>query len=243
MDPRTFDSFARSLAEPKTRRGLLGGIVAIAVGVRAAGQPGPASAQEECPLGQTRNRKDECRCPAGTDACPDGCYNLRRDPDHCGSCDQSCGDAGICVKGECRCAPDADICPSGCTDVGSDPNNCGSCENVCEPLDPCSVALCIDWVCRSESTCAPGTFCGFGGVSNQCGPATDECPGPGDGSSFQISCRNSVYSCTAEGTVLNSQCFDGFGTLVNTSININSCASQGFVITNCNGNLTCGNCP
>ena len=33
MDPRSFDAFARSLAGPKSRRGLLGGLVAFAAGV------------------------------------------------------------------------------------------------------------------------------------------------------------------------------------------------------------------
>jgi hypothetical protein len=45
MDPRRFDALARSLAVPKTRRGFLEGLAALAggvVGSRAAVAPGHA---------------------------------------------------------------------------------------------------------------------------------------------------------------------------------------------------------
>lgn len=96
MDPRRFDSFTQSLATAKTRRGLLGGIVALVAGVRAA------SAQDGCPPGQTRNRKGECRCPSGTDACPDGCFDTKSDPNNCGACGNQCSFGAECRKGECR---------------------------------------------------------------------------------------------------------------------------------------------
>jgi uncharacterized protein YndB with AHSA1/START domain len=75
---------------------VLAGLGALLLGRR------PASAQS-CPPGQTANRKGECRCPAGTDACPGGCVDRKRDPNNCGSCGNVCFSNEVCRKGECRC--------------------------------------------------------------------------------------------------------------------------------------------
>ncbi len=84
VDSRRFDALTRSLAAPTTRRGLLGSLAALVAGVRAA------SAQSDCPPGQTRNRKGDCNCPAGTDVCPDTCFNLKKDLANSGRCGRSC---------------------------------------------------------------------------------------------------------------------------------------------------------
>ncbi len=121
MDHGRFDSFTRALARPKTRRGLLGGLAALAVGARAS------SAQSDCPIpGQTRNRKGDCTCPAGQgDVCPEvGCTNRRSDPSNCGACGNACEFGEVCRKGECRCpsgvtcgqcTPDYEFCTEGVT--------------------------------------------------------------------------------------------------------------------------------
>ena len=114
MEPRDFDTLTRALAAAKSRRGLLGGLAALFAGVRAT------AAQDGCPPGQTRNRKGDCSCPAGTDACPDGCFNRKKDPNNCGRCGAQCLPGATCVKGECRCP--AGGCSTPCPGIsGADP--------------------------------------------------------------------------------------------------------------------------
>ena len=97
MDQRRFDTLTQSLATATTRRGVLAGLGAFLLGSRAA------SAQPACPPGQTPNRKGDCSCPPGTNACPNGCYNRRSDPNNCGFCGNVCFSNEVCQKGECRC--------------------------------------------------------------------------------------------------------------------------------------------
>ena len=178
MDPCRFDALTQSLAAAKTRRGLLAGIGALLASARVA------SAQPPCPAGQIRNKKGDCNCPAGTDACPDGCYNRKSDPYNCGSCGNVCLSGEVCQKGECRCPAGVVCCPQGttncfgsCVDPASDSNNCGSCGNFCSGSQVCSGGS-----CQSTGTCVPlyqacdfsSVCCGFDGG----GPclAWSDCP-------------------------------------------------------------------
>jgi hypothetical protein len=115
VDQRRFDSLTKSLAAPKTRRGLLGGLAALVVGARAA-----SATVSPCPVpGQTLNRKGQCVCPAGTAPCPGiGCVDTRRDTDNCGACGNVCPFGEVCQKGECRqgsCTPNFVYCTEGAT--------------------------------------------------------------------------------------------------------------------------------
>lgn len=122
MDQRRFDAVARSLAAPRTRRGLLGSLAALVVGVRAG------AAQDGCPPGQTKNKKGQCNCPAGTTPCPDGCYNTKNNPSNCGACGNACLPGQICQKGECRC-------PGGAKPDRV--NGCGAASTTTTTLPPC----------------------------------------------------------------------------------------------------------
>jgi len=171
MDPTRFDAIARNLAAPQTRRGLLGGLVALVVGARAA------SAQTACPPGQIRNTKGQCTCPAGTDACADGCFNKKTDLANCGRCGQACLSGEICQKGECKCPrgatcgclPGQVSCNGTCTnldDFRSDGDNCGACGNVCGTGgDDCRIPRCDEGVCVTDPRdCEDGNPC----TSNHC---------------------------------------------------------------------------
>lgn len=47
-------------------------------------------------------------CRAGYTRCGDACYDLARDPAHCGSCEVACGAAQSCVASACVAAPEGD---------------------------------------------------------------------------------------------------------------------------------------
>lgn len=114
MDDRHFDSLARSLAAPKSRRGFLAALGALVTGANAAGL---TSAQSACPPGQTANRKGDCSCPPGTAACPTGCFDHRTDPANCGACGSICLPGQVCRKGACACPDGRQPSPdSGCLD-------------------------------------------------------------------------------------------------------------------------------
>jgi hypothetical protein len=156
MDPTRFDTLTRSLAAPRTRRGLVGAVAALAIGVRAA------SAQAACPPGQTANRKGDCSCPPGTDACPDGCYDQKRDLYNCGRCGRTCI-GGECRKGECRCPAGSVLCAGVCRSLasfGDDPENCGGCGISCDDGDACTTDTCSGGTCvHTPLSCDDGNAC------------------------------------------------------------------------------------
>ncbi len=167
MEPRRFDSLARALAAGKTRRGILGGLAAFVVGVHSA------SAQSSCPPGQIRNRKGDCNCPAGTDPCPDGCFNRRSDPSNCGRCGNVCLTGEVCQKGACRC-PNGVTCGATCTTC-LNPVPCGSegegfgcnsplCFTTTEGNNTCSDADVVSEIipCTSSDQCPSGYICAVG---------------------------------------------------------------------------------
>ena len=76
-----------------------------------------------------------------------------------------------------------------------------------------------------------------------------KCPDPSPDSSYGGSC-SVAPRCTADGTLLSGTCQDGGfdeqagrPTSVPAEILVNSCKRQRYVIANCGGTLTCGNCP
>lgn len=83
-------SFVRAAASALSALGLTAAAVSIAEAV-------------PCPPGQARNRKGDCRCPAGTNPCPTGCFDLLHDAANCGACGHVCPTGATCRKGECRC--------------------------------------------------------------------------------------------------------------------------------------------
>lgn len=89
--------------------------------------------------------------------------------------------------------------------------------------------------------------CGGCGIicTGTCTAGQCECPNPGPGSTYSNYCDpNPSLSCTNGVTTLTADCLPNGGPPTNeTSIVVNSCASANYVISNCNGILTCGNCP
>ena len=75
-----------------------------------------------------------------------------------------------------------------------------------------------------------------------------KCPDPSLDGTYGGSC-SVTPRCTADGTLLSGTCEDGntdwwTGTAISVpaEILVNSCKRQRYVIANCGGTLTCGNC-
>jgi len=69
-------------------------------------------------------------------------------------------------------------------------------------------------------------------------------------SSYAGTCTDISETCTPDGNILSGMCETGaidqqIGQPVRTatSLNVNTCKSAGYLVSNCNGVLTCGSCP
>src|ERR687887_339033 len=99
MDGSRFDQLACAVAGGRTRRGFLGGLVALAagaVGLRAAAAACPpnavAASGGRCLCKSTGRQPGPtgCPCPTGQTACGGVCKDLSSDPNNCGTCGVSC---------------------------------------------------------------------------------------------------------------------------------------------------------
>jgi hypothetical protein len=93
-------------------------------------------------------------------------------------------------------------------------------------------------VCTGDQMCCSGTC----DPPDATGRRRCGCHEPNVNSTYRRACRNITMTCTAEGNILRAFCQDSFGDWWNASINVDSCAAQNYVITNCNARLTCGGC-
>ncbi len=143
----------------------------------ACGNVCDTAAGEVCFDGQCVLEDTDCGgCPDEPEEmlCCDGMcmdlWNIRQDPNNCGSCGNVCTmGVELCVMGTCQagdgtcggtCDPNWQICCNGgCMDSNTfewDQNNCGSCGNVCDASSSCDQGHCV---------CNPGTSdCGSGCV-------------------------------------------------------------------------------
>ncbi|MCA9658066.1 MAG: hypothetical protein KC486_06965 [Myxococcales bacterium] len=90
-------------------------------------------------------------CPEGEEVCDGACVDTSSDPDHCGGCGESCGEAESCEAGVCE---------------GSDV--CGECIDDAK-MGPCKPA---NDACLAEPKCAAFTACIAGCQTDAC---LDEC--------------------------------------------------------------------
>lgn len=100
----------------------------------------------------------------GKTTCPDGCQDLKADPQHCGTCDNACIPNSVCSSStgtpKCECPSDKPVaCTSGCSNF-SDIDNCGKCENKCISGAACQLQLDATYKCacppEKPATCASG---------------------------------------------------------------------------------------
>ena len=91
----------------------------------------------------------ECVCGDDTTECGDECVDVDADRNHCGECDNACGDDQVCSDGECEdsCPEGESICEEECVDQHSDLEHCGECENACETDVDDAEVLCDEGEC------------------------------------------------------------------------------------------------
>jgi hypothetical protein len=213
MDGTRFDALARSLAGGTSRRGLLGGLAALAAGAAAAGPTAAA-----CPPGQVSKRgkclcrltgrppaNDVCPCPAGQVDTGDGlgCLGCRSvadcplddpcRPPEClaGTCATKTvaeGQQGACDAGEVCCG-------GACTFIGSDAN-CQACGDSCaagtERCDPDTGCV----TCYQVGETLPGGICGIDTVGLCC---NGRCSGSICCSDEGGTCANDSWCCALSG--------------------------------------------
>lgn len=133
---------------------------------------------------------NDASCPEGTTECQGSCVDLTTNEDHCGACDNACGDQESCTESLCaaNCPLGFSLCDGRCVDFQLDPDNCGGCANACPQYGTCRLGDC---------ECPPGmSDCG-----GRCGDDTD-----GDGMCDDVDpCPDLTTHGTPE--ILNS----GFG--------------------------------
>jgi len=142
-------------------------------------------------------------CSGGTTKCEGGCFNLKNDPAHCGSCNVSCDAmAGqVCSQGLCAfsCLGATTNCGGLCVDEKTDAKNCGGCGKTCKAGEVCDGGACaadcgVDRKkCGSscldvmsdpnhcgdcDTTCKSNELC-QNGFCKVCDPKTTDCDGDG----------------------------------------------------------------
>lgn len=200
MEPQTIDSLARFAAQGSSRRQLL----RFALG--AIG--GMALVRQETAA------QDPCIAPFIL--CDGECVYSLTSNEHCGACDNACGDL-VCIEGVCTACEDAGLTTCEdliggslyCAELTTSVNDCGACGNRC------TTGPCEDGVCVSTVDCEPGfTECWGECVDLQtdtfnCGSCSMACAGevgPGE-SSVGVCVDGACQSVCLEGyTLVNGVC-------------------------------------
>ncbi len=137
MDGSRFDSLTRAFAEPGTRRRLLGGLVAGALGA----------------LGLRGTEAATCRAPG----------SVCREDANC--CSKVCGPTNATGRRVCACPSPTVACNGACVNPAafqSDPANCNACGRRC-PGAPCMSATCTGGTCGlTANPAANGRSCDDG---------------------------------------------------------------------------------
>ncbi|MFN8665510.1 MAG: hypothetical protein U0075_26755 [Thermomicrobiales bacterium] len=223
MDGTAFDCLTKALTEPQSRRAvsrLLGGL-AVGGPLALLGVTESTARKKKkgkvtlCHNGQTITVSKKARKA-----------HLKHG-DTLGACS--------------TCTPDCDGKQCGPDSCGG---SCGSCDGgVCLETQQCGNGTLPDGATCDPAlprACSSG-FCDCVGQTCTCRDAL--CPQPASTSTYAETCAV-TSKCTEAGTTLSGTCDDSGGDPIQAEIIVNSCKSQGYVITNCGGVLTCGgSCP
>jgi hypothetical protein len=209
MDGPRFDRLTRAFATTPSRRRLLAGLTAGAlglIGVRGSDAARCRSIGNSCLQNgdcctnycatQSRTRR-LCECPPGTVNCHNVCVDpataFQSDPANCGGCDIVCPrttcQIGVCAQGSCGLAPDPNALGASCNDGDGCTLN-----DVCQADGSCAGAPVV---------CAAIDQCHDAGV---CNPATGVCSNPAKANGAPC---NDGNACTQSDSCQNGVCTSG----------------------------------
>ncbi|MBL8601077.1 MAG: hypothetical protein JNK72_04050 [Myxococcales bacterium] len=192
-------------------------------------------------------------------ACGASCVDLRRDPNHCGQCDQRCPSGpnaeASCVEGRCvaRCSDtqryaDCDQnAANGCeAELPRDASNCGACGVSCQAgsngQPACMTGQCAITCQTSFGDCDGnrdnGCETNLGITATACGMCGRACSAPANAAPTCVEGRCG-FSCAPGFADCNNDPADGCE--VNTNANASNCGQCGNL---CNRGLVCssGSC-
>ena len=150
MDGNRFDSLTRALGSGRSRRGMLKGLGAAALGAVGLSRIGAA--------GAAGGGNSDCAhfCAA---AFPPGAAR--------GQCvSDAAHGTGACAQ----CGGDINrFCDGACVDLASNPANCGECGKTCDDHNTCTADACVDGQCVHTALvhgdpCGPGDTCCDGDI-------------------------------------------------------------------------------
>jgi hypothetical protein len=163
-----------------------------------------------------------CVCPP-ENTCGSACVDKQKDPNHCGTCDNTCPPVAVCANGQCDCPGTAEICNGLCVNTQTDPNNCNGCGNTCGPGYSCKAGA-----CTCLKTSCNGACIDTQSDPNFCGSCSVKCPTGG-------LCQLGMCKCPAGTTVCGSACVD-------TKTDPKNCGGCNTTCSACQ-NSVCIQCP
>jgi hypothetical protein len=93
--------------------------------------------------------------------CGTRCVELLKDNDHCGRCNQGCGENEICSAGKCTktCLKHEKLCSASCVNLSSNSAHCGKCGVRCSSKESCEKGVCqARTACKADEILCKG-FC------------------------------------------------------------------------------------
>lgn len=125
-------------------------------------------------VGVDAEDREDDECPDYQRLCDGECIPTSNDPDNCGACGNTCGDAEACSGGRCvpegECMSGLDACEGSCVDRQTNDDHCGSCGNECGEGEGCVRGSCEPTVLDYDEPSA----CEDGGPPIDVGDSVEE---------------------------------------------------------------------
>ena len=211
-------------------------------------------ANESCSGG----RCIESSCDSGKMYCdsdPESpCKDVSSDKNHCGRCDNNCGEQTDCHDGTCTCTDSAkyncgtDAEPL-CVNLQDEPEHCGNCNTNCETTKPANthVVACNNGQCEFECNDTHFHKGGSGYAINCVEKNTNTCCGDLCENCENLNTERDFYSCdVSTGQCVNYGC--GLGEMLcgtsctnvaSTDVHCGTCNHACPSNQKCNGSGTC----
>ena len=180
----------------------------------------------------TKGDAPDTGCPLGSTKCAGGCYDLTKDPTHCGACDKGCAAGEVCGAGTCGtvCGGGTTLCGGLCVDLTKDAAHCGSCAKACATGETCSAGACA-LVCGGGTTKCGASCINTTNDSANCGACGKVCPG---GAAASCSAGSCGVTCSGSFANCNGSAADGCeANLDSDPANCGACGTACGACTTC----------